>query len=177
MLDKEPMAQLASHRGLELHTAAISGLTTCHVGAMQASPTIQEIRTELDSHADTCVVGEGTALIVQDFDREVKVYGFDGTKSTNARTVTGVIGYVDPETGDRYMLVIHQAILVPKMPVNLLGLMQLRDHRIQVNDEPKHMVLKPTEDHHCIVIPGVQGQGQVKDSPPDQGCYFLFSYL
>ena len=52
------------------------------------------------------------------------------------------------------MLVIHQAILVPKMKVNLLGLMQLRDHGILVNDKPKHMVPSPTEDHHCIKIPG-----------------------
>jgi len=53
-----PLAQLASHRGQEQHTAEISGVTTCRVGAMQASPTIQEVRTELDSHADTCVVGD-----------------------------------------------------------------------------------------------------------------------
>jgi len=84
----------------------------------------------------------------------VQVFGFDGSKSTSARTVTSVIGYVDPGTGERYMLVIHQAILVPKMKVNLLGLMQLRDHGILANDEPKHMVLSPTEDHHCIKIPG-----------------------
>ncbi len=95
---------------------------------------------ELDSHADTCVVGEGTALITHDFERQVRVFGFDGTKSANARTVTGVVGYNDPGTGEQYMLVIHQAILVPKMTANLLGLMQVRDNGVQVNDEPKSMV-------------------------------------
>jgi len=42
--------------------------------------------------------------------------------SDDAKTVPGVLGYVDTGTGDKYMLVIHQAILVPKMTVNLLGL-------------------------------------------------------
>ena len=124
MLDN-PLAQLASHRGQEQHTAEISGVTTCRVGAMQASPTIQEVRTELDSHADTCVVGDATALITQDFDKQVRVFGFDGSKSSIAKTVTGVIGYVDPGTVDQFMLVLHQAILFPKMTANLLGLIQL----------------------------------------------------
>ena len=119
------MVMLASHRGQDNHTAAISGVSTCRVGALQASATIPEVQTELDSHADTCVVGQDTALITQDFDRQVQVFGFDGQKSVTAWTVTGVLGYVDPATGDRFMLVIHQAILVPTMKTNLLGLMQL----------------------------------------------------
>ncbi len=123
------------------------------MGALQGSASIQEIQTELDSHADTCVVGGKTALITQDFGRQVKVSGFDGTMSGDAKTVTGVLGYVNPGTGDKYMLVIHQAILVPKMTVNLLGTMQLRDNGLKVNDEPKHMVANPTDDHHCILIP------------------------
>ena len=77
----------------------------------------------------------------------MKVSGSDDTK-----TVTGVLGYVDSGTGDKSMLVVHQAILVPKTTVNLLVLMQLRDNDLKVNDEPKHMVLNPTDDHHCIII-------------------------
>jgi len=59
---QDPLAQLASHRGHGQDTAAVSGVTTCRVSVMQASPTIKEVRTELDSHADTCVVGDETAL-------------------------------------------------------------------------------------------------------------------
>jgi len=51
----------------------------------------------------------------------VKVSGFDGTKSDDTKTVTGVLGYVDSGTGDKSMLVVHQAILAPKMTVNLLS--------------------------------------------------------
>ena len=41
-----------------------------------------ETRTELDSHADVCVLGRN-ALVVQDFNRPVDVTGYDpglGTK-------------------------------------------------------------------------------------------------
>ena len=48
------------------------------------------------------------------------------------------------------MLVIHQAILIPDMPNSLRCPMQLRDHGLAVNDEPKYMALNPTEEHHAI---------------------------
>jgi len=54
------------------------------------------------------------------FGRQVKVPVFDGTKSDDTKTVTGVLGYVDSGTGDKSMLVVHQAILAPKMTVNSL---------------------------------------------------------
>lgn len=51
------------------------------------------------------------------------------------------------------MLVIHQAILIPSLRMNLLSPMQLRDNDLCVNDEPKFMVLTPTEGHNAIMIP------------------------
>ena len=50
------------------------------------------------------------------------------------------------------MLVLHQAILIPDMPNNLLCPMQLRDHGLSMNDEPKYMALTPTDDHHAITF-------------------------
>jgi len=84
------LAQLASHRGHGPDTAAISGVTTCCVSAMQASPAIQEVMTELDSHADTCVVGDDTDLTIQDFDRQVKVYGFDSSLNLQIQRLSQV---------------------------------------------------------------------------------------
>ena len=49
------------------------------------------------------------------------------------------------------MLVFNQAILI--LPTNLVSPMQLCDVGIQVNDEPKSMASKPTNDHNAIVIP------------------------
>ena len=115
-----------------------------------------ELQTELDSHADTCVVGNETALVTHDFERPVRVFAYDGSPSAlkTYKVVTAVIGYAEPSTGDAYMLVLHQAILVPCLKMNLLGIMQLQDNDVLVNDEPKHMALNPTEEHHSIFVPG-----------------------
>ena len=36
----------------------------------------------------------------------------------------------------------------------------MRAHNFRVNDEPKHCIDKPTEDHHAIVIPDADGAGE-----------------
>ena len=50
------------------------------------------------------------------------------------------------------MLVIHQAILIPDMPNSLLCPIQLQDHGLAMNDEPKYMALIPMDDHHAITF-------------------------
>jgi hypothetical protein len=55
-------------------------------------------RSDLDSHADACVVGK-EALICYYFDREVTVSGYDPSGETKSlRTVSAALGYVIPET-------------------------------------------------------------------------------
>ena len=112
-------------------------------------------QSELDSHADTCVAGNDTALIAHDFERSVRVFGCNESagKLTTAKTVTAVIACDHPETGETCMLIIHQATLVNAMKHNLSSPMQLRDNGLRVNDEPKHMVPTPTDYHHAISMP------------------------
>ena len=50
------------------------------------------------------------------------------------------------------MLIINQALCVPGLHDPLLCTNQLRLNDIRVNDEPKHMVLNPTEYHHAVAI-------------------------
>jgi len=119
----------------------------------------------LDSHADTSVVGDATALIIQNFDEHVRVFGCDGSKS---------IEYVNPETEDSFMLVIHQAILVPKMTANLMESMQLQESWFLTNDELKLMVQKPTEEQHCIKISGSEDKGQLNIPLPIKGWFPYF---
>ena len=60
------------------------------IGSSWSMP-INEVRVELDSHADTCVVGRN-CLVINDHCRPVNVYGFDpadGSKS--ARIVDAAI--------------------------------------------------------------------------------------
>ena len=50
------------------------------------------------------------------------------------------------------MLVFNQAILIDKLPTDLVSPMQLRDVGIQVNDKRKSIASKPTNNDNAIVI-------------------------
>jgi hypothetical protein len=73
------------------------------------------------------VIGSNS-LIVQDYNKPVSVHGFDpsGPTNTSLRTVSAALANDCPSTGQTYMLVVHQAILLPTMQHNLLATMQLR---------------------------------------------------
>lgn len=112
-------------------------------------------RTELDNHADTCVVGKHS-LILNDFDRPVNVTGYDesqGTVAHNMRTVTAAVAYDDPYTGKVVIIVIHQAILIPHLNVNLICPMQARVNDIGICDIPKFLAKNPTEHTHAVTFP------------------------
>ena len=117
-----------------------------------------EVCAEIDNHAGTSVVSEQTALLIHDFNCHVQVHGYDqeAGESRECNTVSGVIVYDHPSTGVTYYLMIHQAILVPGLKVVLLSPMQMIDNGFCVNDEPKYMVLNPTEDHHVIMFPSCE---------------------
>jgi len=63
-----------------------------------------ETTLELDSHADTCVLG-CDALISLDYERPVNVQGYDpALGSTTYATVSRALAYDDPQTGKVYHL-------------------------------------------------------------------------
>ena len=108
-----------------------------------------------------------TALLIHDYERPVQVHGYDeGVGEIKAfRTVSAVIAYDHPESGDTYMLVLHQAILIPQVENNLLSPLQMRDNDVCVNDDPKFMAPTPTESHHAIVINGIDQDQQPINIP------------
>ena len=107
---------------------------------------------ELDSHADTCVVGKNS-LVLEDYDRPVKVTGYDTTKKSQTyRTVSAAVAYDDPATGDTSMLVINQAIHMPQLEHNLLCPMQMRQNDVEVDEKPKYLTEAPTEKSHAVVV-------------------------
>ena len=107
-----------------------SAIRTTRLGALTATTSQTEFRSELENHADTCVVGTKTALLIHDYDRPVKVHGYDeGVREIEeCRTVSAVIVYDHPESGDTYMLVLHLEILIPKMKKNLLCPLKIGDN-------------------------------------------------
>ena len=85
------------------------------------------LRAELDSHADTCVVGRH-ALIIHEHSHVVMVSGFDPSQpARKAKVVDAAIKYTRRDTGDHLILLVNQAILVPEVDHCLLCPMQCRN--------------------------------------------------
>ena len=88
--------------------------------ALNYSYPISETTLELDSHADTCIIGRH-ALITLDYNRPVFMVGYDKALGTHEySTVSGVVAYTDPLTGRTLHLVINQAIHIPHLDHHLL---------------------------------------------------------
>ena len=106
---------------------------------------VNDVTLELDSHADTCCVGKN-ALIINDYDRPVTVYGYDKSLGSQTyRTVSAVLLYRCPMTGRQYFLVLHQAIEIPTLNHHLLCPMQCRINGVEINECPKFLTNSPTK--------------------------------
>ena len=123
---------------------------------------------ELDSHANTSVIGKESALRIHDYETPVHVHGYteEVGHGSNCHVIRAIVAYDHPEMGDVYMLVIHQAILISEMQNNLLCPMQLCDHGFAANDKPKYMAPNPMDAHHAITIHGTKmGDGEPLQIP------------
>jgi hypothetical protein len=106
----------------------------------------------LDSHADTCVLGRDT-LIILNYDRPVHVKGYDPTLSKQRYdTGSGVVAYDHPQTGKVLHLVINQAIHIQQLDHHLLCPMQCRVNDVTVGETPKFLVPNPTDETHALTI-------------------------
>ena len=123
----------------------------------------KETTLELDSHADTSVLGGG-ALIIPDFNEPVNVQGYDPSLGTNTyKTITGAVGYCDPVSGSVYHLVIHQAIYTPGPDHHLLSPMQCRVADVEINDCTRFLIANTTEESKLL---NLMSQSTSKDMTP-----------
>jgi hypothetical protein len=113
---------------------------------------IHETTLELDSHANTCVLGRD-ALIILDYNRPVSVVGYDESLGSKTyQTVSGVVAYDYPQTGRMLHLIINQAIHIPHLDHHLLFPMQCRVNDVTVNDLPKFLATDPTDQTHALTL-------------------------
>ena len=61
-------------------------------------------------------------------------------EAKDCQTVSAVVTYDHPATGDTYMLVFHQAIMVPNLNSNLLCPNQMGANELRLNDKLKHFI-------------------------------------
>ena len=111
----------------------------------------KEITLELDSHADTYVLGN-RALVVADFSEPVNVQGYYPTLGTNNhQTITGTFGYCDTLNRNSFHLVIHQAIYIHSLYHHLLCPMKCRMAVVGIDDCPKFLTTLPQENFQFVI--------------------------
>ena len=69
-----------------------------------------------------------------------------------ARTVNAIMAYNDLKDGQSFMLIVQQALLIPKLKQVLLCPNQMCNHGLRVNDEPKFTLGNPQDHHHAITF-------------------------
>ena len=62
------------------------------------------------------------------------------------------MAYNDPKDGQTFMLIVQQALLIPKLKQVLLCPNQICDHGLRVNDEPKFTLVDQQDHHHAITF-------------------------
>jgi hypothetical protein len=120
---------------------------------------------ELDSHANTCVLGRH-ALITLDHNRPVAVMGYDESLGTKTyKTVSGVVAYTDPKVGRMLHLIINQTICIPHLDHYLLCSMQYCMNDVIVDEMPKFLAIKPTDQTHALTVPDPDDPSQTLTLP------------
>ena len=111
-----------------------------------------DMRTELDSHADTCVAGRNT-LLVSDDGRQVTVHPYSGEYKPiqDVSIATVATMWIHPKNGQPYILIINEALYFgDRVDVTLLNPNQLRANGVMVEDVPRQF---DTKSSHSIYHP------------------------
>jgi hypothetical protein len=114
----------------------------------------EEPRSELDSHADTCCVGDN-ALVLDYHNRTVSVSPSINSLGTENKVpiVTAAIAYDDPILGQTFILIIHQALYFgDKLVHNLINPFQCRLNEVKINECPRVLTNMPDDTAHSILF-------------------------
>jgi hypothetical protein len=70
-----------------------------------------ETSTDLDSHANQCVLGNNT-LVVYNYKKPVNIIGYDpnGLVSKKLHMIMGALSYDCPNTGETFILIVNHTI-------------------------------------------------------------------
>ena len=103
---------------------------------------------ELDSHADSSVVGS-EALIIRTHYITVRVNGFTpALRSKTMELVDKAIAYECEFTGKVMIMIIRNGLHIKEMKHNLLSSFIIRLAGLELNEQPKFMTRNPTNKNH-----------------------------
>ena len=110
--------------------------------------------TELDSHADSPVVGKN-AVILESLNKLVQVSGFSSEigRPIRVKVVHAAVIYDCDITGESHILVLYNALHIPSMVNNLVPPFAMRLAGLEVNECPKFLAKRPTIAHHSAYFP------------------------
>ena len=110
------------------------------------------VATSKPKVADMCVVGDKCSVI-HNHNRPVNVYSYDPKDGhRSAKTVDATVGYQDPQSGQKFILMINQAICIDGLVNHLLCPMQCHLNGVHINDVPKFLAETPSETTHAIEL-------------------------
>ena len=123
----------------------------CHKIATQVNESTSEVQLELDSHADSPVLGHH-ARITRNTGRFVSVRGFTDELGAPIRVpvVDGAVKYECEFTGKSYALHIRNALHMPSMKNHLIPPIMMRLAGLIVNECPKFLSRNPSIEDHSI---------------------------
>ena len=99
-----------------------------------------------------CVIDD-KCLGIYNHNRPVNIYSYDPKDGhRNAKTVDATVGYQDLQSGQKFMLVINQAICIDGLDNHLLWPMQWHVNGVHINEFPKFLVEHPSETTHVIEL-------------------------
>ena len=118
-----------------------------------SSVELNETTTDIDSHADSPIVGDNTSILFYT-NKTVRVSGF--TKAlgdiNKVPVVVAAVAYTDTVTEVTYLLVISNVIYMKGMDGTLIPLFMIRLIGHEVDECPKFMCKKPLIKTHDISI-------------------------
>ena len=117
-----------------------------------ASVASSKTKIELDSHVDMCVVGDN-CLVIHDHNRPIKVYDYDpkdGCRS--AKTVGATVGYQDPQSRQKFILMVNQAICIDGLENHLLCPLHCYLNGMHISQVPMFLAESPSVTTHTIML-------------------------
>ena len=121
---------------------------------MDISTQVQQC--ELDSHADTCCLGNGYQILYKTGKVDVGSFLEQLGELIKMKIVTVALAHNQPEMGQVYLLIFHQVLLIEGMQRHLLNPNQIREASHIINETPLKYL--PTEERvpmaHSLVTEG-----------------------
>ena len=134
----------------------VFALNICHRVAASSDEN-DNGRLELDSHADSPVLGK-TAVIIRKTGRTISVKGFSDElgRALSVPVIDGAIAYDDEFSGETHILIVRNALHLPSMNNHLIPPFMMRLAGIRVNECAKFLAKEPNISHHSIYFPDEQ---------------------